>query len=133
MLKANPTLHRCNISYLEEWLRDKGLQGYSVMETLGPLSQAAWLLQVNKTTDDDAAEIQERCHELSPVQVQQMSSQPSTFITTDFLLLPTQFSFIHFKIVKILNSYTPIDDFEKRVAPSFVRKVQASFSMSYSD
>uniref|UniRef100_A0A803TEN4 Myosin VC n=1 Tax=Anolis carolinensis TaxID=28377 RepID=A0A803TEN4_ANOCA len=29
------------------------------------------------------------------------------------------------KIVKILNSYTPIDDFEKRVAPSFVRKVQA--------
>ncbi|MCI4382023.1 hypothetical protein PGIGA_G00258860 [Pangasianodon gigas] len=87
---------RCNISYLEEWLRDKGLQGYNVMETLGPLSQAAWLLQVNKTTDDDAAEIQQRCHELSPVQ-----------------------------IVKILNSYTPIDDFEKRVAPSFVRKVQA--------
>ncbi|KAM9496362.1 unconventional myosin-Vc [Clarias gariepinus] len=86
---------RCNISYLEEWLRDKGLQGYSVMETLGPLSQAAWLLQVNKTTDDDAAEIRQRCHELSPVQ-----------------------------IVKILNSYTPIDDFEKRVAPSFVRKVQ---------
>ncbi|KAF7701920.1 hypothetical protein HF521_001203 [Silurus meridionalis] len=87
---------RCNISYLEEWLRDKGLQGYNIMETLGPLSQAAWLLQVNKTTDDDAAEIQQRCHELSPVQ-----------------------------IVKILNSYTPIDDFEKRVAPSFVRKVQA--------
>ncbi|XP_017341612.1 unconventional myosin-Vc [Ictalurus punctatus] len=87
---------RCNISYLEEWLRDKGLQAYNVMETLGPLSQAAWLLQVNKTTDDDAAEIQQRCHELSPVQ-----------------------------IVKILNSYTPIDDFEKRVAPSFVRKVQA--------
>ncbi|XP_017562180.1 unconventional myosin-Vc isoform X1 [Pygocentrus nattereri] len=87
---------RCNISYLEEWLREKGLQGCSVMETLGPLSQAAWLLQVNKTTDEDAAEIQQRCHELSPVQ-----------------------------IVKILNSYTPIDDFEKRVAPSFVRKVQA--------
>uniref|UniRef100_A0A3B4DJ16 Myosin VC n=1 Tax=Pygocentrus nattereri TaxID=42514 RepID=A0A3B4DJ16_PYGNA len=89
---------RCNISYLEEWLREKGLQGCSVMETLGPLSQAAWLLQVNKTTDEDAAEIQQRCHELSPVQ-----------------------------IVKILNSYTPIDDFEKRVAPSFVRKVQVSF------
>ncbi|KAG8145016.1 hypothetical protein E2320_013396 [Naja naja] len=28
------------------------------------------------------------------------------------------------QIVKILNSYTPIDDFEKRIAPSFVRKVQ---------
>ncbi|XP_027019679.2 unconventional myosin-Vc [Tachysurus fulvidraco] len=87
---------RCNISYLEEWLRDKGLQGYNIMDTLAPLSQSAWLLQVNKSTDDDAAEIQQRCHELSPVQ-----------------------------IVKILNSYTPIDDFEKRVAPSFVRKVQA--------
>ncbi|CAB1322614.1 unnamed protein product [Coregonus sp. 'balchen'] len=49
----------------------KGMQ-ISAMETLKPLSQAAWLLQ----------------------------------------------------IVKILNSYTPIDDFEKRVAPSFVRKVQ---------
>ncbi|XP_066522959.1 unconventional myosin-Vc [Hoplias malabaricus] len=87
---------RCNISYLEEWLREKDLQGCSVMETLGPLSQAAWLLQVNKSTDEDAAEIQQRCFELSSVQ-----------------------------IVKILNSYTPIDDFEKRVAPSFVRKVQA--------
>ncbi|XP_072528419.1 unconventional myosin-Vc [Salminus brasiliensis] len=87
---------RCNISYLEEWLREKGLQSCSAMETLGPLSQAAWLLQVNKTTDEDAAEIQQQCRELSAVQ-----------------------------IVKILNSYTPIDDFEKRVAPSFVRKVQA--------
>uniref|UniRef100_A0A8B9H7V3 Myosin VC n=1 Tax=Astyanax mexicanus TaxID=7994 RepID=A0A8B9H7V3_ASTMX len=86
---------RCNISYLEEWLREKGLQGCSAMETLGPLSQAAWLLQVNKTTDEDAAEIRQQCRELSAVQ-----------------------------IVKILNSYTPIDDFEKRVAPSFVRKVQ---------
>uniref|UniRef100_A0A3P8VLH7 G protein subunit beta 5 n=1 Tax=Cynoglossus semilaevis TaxID=244447 RepID=A0A3P8VLH7_CYNSE len=28
-------------------------------------------------------------------------------------------------IVKILNSYTPIDDFEKRVSSSFVRKVQS--------
>ncbi|XP_062849386.1 unconventional myosin-Vc [Trichomycterus rosablanca] len=87
---------RCNISYLEEWLKEKGLQANSVMETLRPLSQTAWLLQVNKTTDDDAVEIQQRCHELSSEQ-----------------------------IVKILNSYTPIDDFEKRVAPSFVRKVQA--------
>ncbi|KAA0724673.1 Unconventional myosin-Vc [Triplophysa tibetana] len=86
---------RCNISYLEEWLREKDLQGSNAMETLGPLSQVAWLLQVNKTADEDAAEIKQRCSELSSVQ-----------------------------IVKILNSYTPIDDFEKRVAPSFVRKVQ---------
>ncbi|XP_073798784.1 unconventional myosin-Vc isoform X1 [Danio rerio] len=87
---------RCNISYLEEWLREKDLLSSNAMETLGPLSQIAWLLQVNKTTDEDAAEIKQRCSELSAVQ-----------------------------IVKILNSYTPIDDFEKRVAPSFVRKVQA--------
>ncbi|XP_052586163.1 LOW QUALITY PROTEIN: unconventional myosin-Vc [Peromyscus californicus insignis] len=87
---------RCNISYLEEWLKDKNLQGGSAKETLEPLSQAAWLLQVKKTTESDAREIAECCTSLSAVQ-----------------------------IIKILNSYTPIDDFEKRVAPSFVRKVQA--------
>ncbi|KAJ6664118.1 hypothetical protein lerEdw1_008333 [Lerista edwardsae] len=86
---------RCNISYLEEWLKDKNLQSSSAKETLEPLSQAAWLLQLNKITEDDAKEIYERCTSLSAVQ-----------------------------IVKILNSYTPIDDFEKRVTPSFVRKVQ---------
>ncbi|OPJ70589.1 unconventional myosin-Vc isoform A [Patagioenas fasciata monilis] len=90
---------RCNISYLEEWLKDKNLQSSNAKETLEPLSQAAWLLQVKKMTDDDAKEICERCTSLSPVQ-----------------------------IVKILNSYTPIDDFEKRVTPSFVRKVQAMLS-----
>ncbi len=34
--------------------------------------------------------------------------------------------------MKILNSYTPIDDFEKRVTPSFVRKVQVGFFFSLS-
>jgi hypothetical protein len=38
-------------------------------ETLEPLSQAAWLLQVKKTTDSDAEEIYERCSSLSAVQV----------------------------------------------------------------
>ncbi|NXM87763.1 MYO5C protein, partial [Oenanthe oenanthe] len=91
---------RCNISYLEEWLKDKNLQSSNAKETLEPLSQAAWLLQVKKITDDDAKEICEHCTSLSTVQ----------------------------QIVKILNSYTPIDDFEKRVTPSFVRKVQAMLS-----
>uniref|UniRef100_A0A8C7HH66 Myosin VC n=1 Tax=Oncorhynchus kisutch TaxID=8019 RepID=A0A8C7HH66_ONCKI len=87
---------RCNISHLEAWLKEKDLvQG--TMATLKPLCQAAWLLQVNKTTDDDIKDITEQCSELSPVQ-----------------------------IVKILNSYTPNDDFEKRVAPSFVRKIQVN-------
>ncbi|XP_068578524.1 unconventional myosin-Vc isoform X2 [Cebidichthys violaceus] len=87
---------RCNISYLEEWLKEKELQSSNAINTLRPLSQAAWLLQVNKSTEGDAKEITEKCTELNPVQ-----------------------------IVKILNSYTPIDDFEKRVASSFVRKVQS--------
>ncbi|XP_041031180.1 unconventional myosin-Vc isoform X2 [Carcharodon carcharias] len=90
---------RCNISYLEEWLKDKNMQSSNAKETLEPLSQAAWLLQVNKTTDSDVKEISKRCSSLSAVQ-----------------------------IVKILNSYTPIDDFEKRLAPSFVRKVQAQLN-----
>ncbi|XP_038669467.1 unconventional myosin-Vc isoform X1 [Scyliorhinus canicula] len=90
---------RCNISYLEEWLKEKNMQSSNAKETLEPLSQAAWLLQVNKTTDDDAKEICERCSSLSAVQ-----------------------------IIKILNSYTPIDDFEKRLAPSFVRKVQSQLN-----
>lgn len=90
---------RCNISYLEEWLQGKNLQGSTAKETLEPLSQAAWLLQVKKIKDEDAKEICERCTALSPLQ-----------------------------IAKILNSYTPIDDFEKRVTPSFVRKVQSMLS-----
>ncbi|XP_055517073.1 unconventional myosin-Vc-like isoform X3 [Leucoraja erinacea] len=90
---------RCNISYLEEWLKDKSMQTSNAKDTLELLSQAAWLLQVNKTTDDDVKVICERCSSLSAVQ-----------------------------IVKILNSYTPIDDFEKRVAPSFVKKVQSQLN-----
>ncbi|XP_004639046.1 unconventional myosin-Vc isoform X2 [Octodon degus] len=86
---------RCNISYLEEWLKEKNLQASAAQDTLEPLSQVAWLLQVKKITDSDAEEIAKRCSSLSAVQ-----------------------------IIKILNSYTPTDDFEKRVTPSFVRKVQ---------
>lgn len=66
---ASLLLFRCNISYLEEWLKEKDLQNSNAMDTLRPLSQAAWLLQVNKSTDDDAKEIVEKCTELSPVQV----------------------------------------------------------------
>uniref|UniRef100_A0A8D2MK46 Myosin VC n=1 Tax=Zonotrichia albicollis TaxID=44394 RepID=A0A8D2MK46_ZONAL len=86
----------CDNAVNLKWLKDKNLQSSNAKETLEPLSQAAWLLQVKKITDDDAKEICEHCTSLSTVQ-----------------------------IVKILNSYTPIDDFEKRVTPSFVRKVQA--------
>ncbi|XP_077568270.1 unconventional myosin-Vc [Stigmatopora nigra] len=87
---------RCNISFLEEWLQEKELQNCHLKDTLKPLAEAAWLLQVRKSTDEDAKAITEKCTELNTVQ-----------------------------IVKILNSYTPIDGFEKRVASSFVRKVQS--------
>lgn len=93
------------------------------MDTLKPLSQAAWLLQVNKSTDDDANEINEKCTELNPVQV---LCNTLYFLTLEFShLIPTKL-ILNFQIVKILNSYTPIDDFEKRVSSSFVRKVQVS-------
>ncbi|NXC70541.1 MYO5C protein, partial [Anhinga anhinga] len=44
---------------------------------------------------------------------------------TVWSLKSDMFRILSMLIVKILNSYTPIDDFEKRVTPSFVRKVQA--------
>lgn len=62
-------LSRCNISYLDEWLKERKFQSSEAIHTLKPLSQAAWLLQVNKSTDDDAQEIAEKCMELRPVQV----------------------------------------------------------------
>lgn len=64
---------RCNISFLEEWLKDKSLQNSLAKETLEPLSQAAWLLQVKKTTDSDAKEISQCCTSLSAVQVSRLA------------------------------------------------------------
>ena len=32
------------------------------------------------------------------------------------------------QIVKILNLYTPADEFEERVTPTFVRKIQAALA-----
>lgn len=61
-----------------------------------------------------------------------MSSSPFRFLirATPFLFSRPECGVIPpnicLQIVKILNSYTPIDDFEKRVSPSFVRKVQVS-------
>uniref|UniRef100_A0A670Z8R8 Myosin VC n=1 Tax=Pseudonaja textilis TaxID=8673 RepID=A0A670Z8R8_PSETE len=59
---------RCNISYLEEWLKEKNLQSSSSKETLEPLAQAAWLLQVKKITEEDAKGISENCTALSAMQ-----------------------------------------------------------------
>lgn len=119
---------RCNISYLEEWLKDRNLQSSNAITTLRPLSQAAWLLQVNKSTDGDAKEIVEECTELKPVQV--LPRCTAGFFWIQKHLLKCCKTFVLLQVVKILNSYTPIDDFEKRVSSSFVRKVQVSWGVS---
>nr|XP_020447983.1 unconventional myosin-Va isoform X4 [Monopterus albus] len=86
---------RYNVSQLEEWLRDKGLMTCGAKETLEPLIQAAQLLQVKKKTDEDAEAICFMCHALTTAQ-----------------------------IVKILNLYTPVNEFEERVSITFIRTIQ---------
>lgn len=63
-------------------------------EALQPIIQAAQLLQARKS-DDDVISVCEMCNKLTANQ-----------------------------IIKILNLYTPADDFETRVPVSFIRKVQ---------
>lgn len=63
--------------------------------TLQPIIQAAHLLQARKT-EEDVTSVCEMCNALTPLQ-----------------------------ICKILNLYTPVDEFEQRVPASFIKKVQA--------
>ncbi|XP_060116285.1 unconventional myosin-Va isoform X8 [Heteronotia binoei] len=86
---------RYNVSQLEEWLRDKNLMTSGAKETLEPLIQAAQLLQVKKKTDEDAEAICSMCNALTTAQ-----------------------------IVKVLNLYTPVNEFEERVTVSFIRTIQ---------
>ncbi|XP_050822826.1 unconventional myosin-Va isoform X5 [Gopherus flavomarginatus] len=86
---------RYNVSQLEEWLRDKNLMNSGAKETLEPLIQAAQLLQVKKKTDEDAEAICSMCNALTTAQ-----------------------------IVKVLNLYTPVNEFEERVSISFIRTIQ---------
>ncbi|MFT7816534.1 unconventional myosin-Va isoform X3 [Arapaima gigas] len=86
---------RYNVSQLEEWLRDKNLMTCGAKETLEPLIQAAQLLQVKKKTDEDAEAICSMCSGLTTAQ-----------------------------IVKVLNLYTPVNEFEERVSITFIRTIQ---------
>ncbi|KAL2296393.1 hypothetical protein Nmel_015709, partial [Mimus melanotis] len=86
---------RFNISQLEEWLRGKNLQQSGAAQTLEPLIQAAQLLQLKKKTSEDAEAICSLC----------------TSLTTQ-------------QIVKILNLYTPVNEFEERVTVAFIRNIQ---------
>ncbi|CAK9812577.1 Unconventional myosin-Va [Anthophora plagiata] len=67
-------------------------------KVLQPIVQAAHLLQARKT-DEDVNSVCEMCNKLTANQ-----------------------------IVKILNLYTPADDFESRVPVSFIKKVQSKLS-----
>ncbi|XP_069885270.1 unconventional myosin-Vb isoform X3 [Dipodomys merriami] len=87
---------RYNISQLEEWLRGRNLHQSGAVQTLEPLIQAAQLLQLKKKTQEDAEAICSLCTSLSTQQ-----------------------------IVKILNLYTPLNEFEERVTVSFIRTIQA--------
>uniref|UniRef100_H0YP58 Myosin VB n=1 Tax=Taeniopygia guttata TaxID=59729 RepID=H0YP58_TAEGU len=88
---------RFNISQLEEWLRGKNLQQSGAAQTLEPLIQAAQLLQLKKKTWEDAEAICSLC----------------TALTTH-------------QIVKILNLYTPVNEFEERVTVAFIRDIQVN-------
>ncbi|KAM7077829.1 LOW QUALITY PROTEIN: unconventional myosin-Vb-like [Ciconia maguari] len=85
---------RFNISQLEEWLRGKNLQQSGAAQTLEPLIQVAQLLQLKKKTSEDAEAICSLC----------------TSLTTQ-------------QIVKILNLYTPVNEFEE-VTVAFIRDIQ---------
>uniref|UniRef100_T1DK53 MYO5B variant protein n=1 Tax=Crotalus horridus TaxID=35024 RepID=T1DK53_CROHD len=87
---------RFNISQLEEWLRGKNLQASGAAKTLEPLIQAAQLLQLRKKSPEDGEAICSLCTSLSTQQ-----------------------------IVKILNLYTPVNEFEERVTVTFIRNIQA--------
>lgn len=89
---------RYNLSHLEQWCRDQKLQDNGVTEPLQPIIQASQLLQARKT-DDDVNSICEMCDKLSFAQ-----------------------------IIKILNLYTPADEYEERVPKSFVSKIQAKLN-----
>ncbi|XP_076051638.1 dilute class unconventional myosin isoform X4 [Oratosquilla oratoria] len=86
---------RYNLSHLEQWTRDMKLHEAGVTDTLAPIIQAAQLLQARKT-DDDVHSICDMCDKLSVSQ-----------------------------IIKILNLYTPADEFEERVPITFIHKIQA--------
>lgn len=86
---------RYNLSHLEQWCRDQKVSQSEVLDTLQPIVQASQLLQARKT-DDDVTSICDMCDKLTTAQ-----------------------------ITKILNLYTPADEYEERVPVSFIRKIQA--------
>ncbi|KAK2149285.1 hypothetical protein LSH36_457g02032 [Paralvinella palmiformis] len=89
---------RYNLSHLEQWLRDHSLQDCQAQQSLEPIVQASQLLQARKT-EADVDSICEMCSKLTTSQ-----------------------------IIKILNLYTPVNEFEEKVPISFIRKIQEKLS-----
>merc|ERR1712223_1723769 len=87
---------RYNIAQLEQWARDQKVHDdrSPIIDALSPIVQASQLLQARKS-DEDVQKICDMCDELKVSQ-----------------------------IIKILNLYTPANEFEERVSPAFVRKIQ---------
>lgn len=93
---------RYNVAQVEQWARDIKIddreRDLKSTDTLEPIVQAATLLQAHKS-EDNVSNICDNCKALKVSQ-----------------------------IIKLLNSYTPLDEMEERVTPSFVRKIQAKLA-----
>ncbi|CAG0897085.1 unnamed protein product [Darwinula stevensoni] len=74
-----------------------------VLDSLKPVIQASQLLQAKKS-DENVAAICEMCNKLTPAQIN-----------------------------KLLMLYTPADEYEEKVAPSFIRKVQSELARTRGD
>jgi myosin-5 len=87
---------RYNIAQMEQWARDQKIEDTEtkIIDTLLPIIQATQLLQARKS-EEDVSGICDMCDKLRVSQ-----------------------------IIKILNVYTPADEFEERVSPAFVRKIR---------
>ncbi|XP_077994009.1 unconventional myosin-Va-like isoform X2 [Glandiceps talaboti] len=110
---------RYNLSELEEWLRSNRLMESGAVETLEPLVQVSQLLQVSKKTDQDVESICELCTKLSTQQITKILYNRALCNQEEYV----DTSMVN-KIIKILNLYTPVNEYEVRVEASFVRKVQ---------
>ncbi|ESN92553.1 hypothetical protein HELRODRAFT_189498 [Helobdella robusta] len=89
---------RYNLSHMEQWLRDHKMNDTNVQSALDPIIQASQLLQARKT-DTDVDSVCDMCSKLTTSQ-----------------------------IIKILNLYTPVNEFEERVPITFIRKIQDKLS-----
>ncbi|KAL7643914.1 UNVERIFIED_CONTAM: hypothetical protein RMT77_005923 [Armadillidium vulgare] len=85
---------RNNLAHLEKLIREMDLNEATMTYALSPIIQAAQLLQARKT-DENVNDICDKCDTLSVSQ-----------------------------IIKILNLYTPVDNFEERVPASFIQKIK---------